>query len=58
MKEFIVRPDAEGRIGIGKMAYGISSFKAIVDEESHTIVLEPYTEIPYRERWLFLIKKR
>jgi hypothetical protein len=53
MKEFVVRPDTKGRICIGKMAHGVSSFKAIFDEESHKIVLEPYIKIPYREKWLF-----
>lgn len=57
MKEFVVRPDTKGRICIGKMADGISSFKASFDEESHRIILEPYTEIPYRERWLFSNKE-
>lgn len=47
MKEFVVRPDAKGRICIGKMAHGVSSYKAIFDEESHKIVLEPYVELPY-----------
>lgn len=53
MKEFVVRPDAKGRICIGKMAHGVSSYKAIFDEESHKIILEPYSEIPYHERWLY-----
>ena len=57
MKEFVVRPDTKGRVCIGKMAQGISSFKASFDEESHRIILEPYTEIPYRERWLFSNKE-
>jgi hypothetical protein len=57
MKELVVRPDTKGRICIGKMAHGISSFKASFDEESHRIILEPYIEIPYREKWLLSNKE-
>lgn len=53
MKELVLRPDAKGRICLGKMASGVSSFKAIFDEKSQTITLEPYMEVPLRERWLF-----
>ena len=47
-----VRPDSKGRITLGKLAEGVSSYGIRV--ESHgKITLEPYAEIPARERWLF-----
>jgi hypothetical protein len=47
-----VRPDSKGRIALGKLAEGVSSYRVKV--ESHgKITLEPYAEIPARERWLF-----
>jgi hypothetical protein len=47
-----VRPDAKGRINLGKMAQGISSFRARRLEDGN-ILLEPFAEIPAREKWLF-----
>ena len=47
-----LRPDAKGRINLGKLAQGISSFRARRTEDGN-ILLEPFTEIPARERWLF-----
>lgn len=47
-----IRPDAKGRITLGALARGISSFQATVDS-SGRIILEPFTEIPAREKWLF-----
>ncbi len=46
-----VRPDAKGRITLGKLAKGVSSYRVHMDGEK--IVLDPYAEIPMRERWLF-----
>jgi hypothetical protein len=47
-----VRPDSKGRITLGKLAEGVSSYR--VKLEAHgKIILEPYAEIPARERWLF-----
>ena len=50
--ETILRPDSKGRITLGAVAKGISSYRMVVDEHQR-ITLEPYTEIPARERWLF-----
>lgn len=50
--QMIVRPDAKGRITLGKLAKGVSSF-AVTEREDHSIVLEPYAEVPAREKWLF-----
>ena len=47
----ILRPDSKGRICLGKLAKGVSSFRVTVDEQQR-IVLEPYAEIPVREKWL------
>ena len=47
-----IRPDAKGRIALGKLAQGISSFHATTDERGR-IILEPFTEIPASEKWLF-----
>jgi len=47
-----VRPDSKGRITLGKLAEGVSSYRVRVEPHGK-IVLEPYAEIPARERWLF-----
>lgn len=47
-----LRPDAKGRITLGKLAQGVSSFRARRTEDGN-IILEPFTEIPAREAWLF-----
>jgi hypothetical protein len=47
-----IRPDSKGRISLGALAKGISSFQATVDG-SGRILLEPFAEIPAREKWLF-----
>lgn len=47
-----LRPDAKGRITLGKLAEGVSSFRATIGENG-TIVLEPFAEIPTRELWLY-----
>ncbi len=47
-----LRPDSKGRITLGKLAEGVSSYHAEIDEHGK-ITLEPYAEIPKREHWLF-----
>jgi len=47
-----LRPDSKGRITLGKLATGISSYRAEIDEHGK-ITLEPFKEIPAREHWLF-----
>ena len=47
-----VRPDSKGRITLGRLAEGVSSYKVKI-EANGKIVLEPFAEIPARERWLF-----
>ena len=51
-KVLTIRPDAKGRITLGKLAKGFSSFHATLDDEGR-IILEPFAEIPAREKWLF-----
>lgn len=54
MKEGIqqLRPDSKGRVTLGRLAQGVSSFRARRTEDGN-ILLEPFTEIPAREKWLF-----
>jgi len=51
-KALTIRPDAKGRITLGKLARGVSSFHATTDKRGR-IILEPYAEIPASEKWLF-----
>jgi len=50
--EITLRPDSKGRITLGKLAEGVSSFR-VHREKSGKLVLEPFTEIPLREQWLW-----
>jgi hypothetical protein len=47
-----VRPDAKGRIFLGNLAHGVSSY-TITTKTHGRIVLEPNIEIPAREKWLW-----
>lgn len=47
----MVRPDAKGRITLGVLAKGISSF--VIEQKGDKIVLIPYAEVPVKEKWLF-----
>lgn len=51
-KRIVVRPDSKGRITLGPLAKGISSF-IISREDDGRLTLEPYKEVPAREAWLF-----
>ena len=46
-----IRPDAKGRIFLGKLAEGVSSYTVIKDHGR--IILEPNVEIPAKEKWLW-----
>ena len=48
----IVRPDSKGRITLGNLASGVSSFKVSVDSQGR-LVLEPQVEVPAAEAWLW-----
>jgi hypothetical protein len=47
-----LRPDSKGRITLGKLAEGVSSYRARREADGK-IVLEPFIEIPAEERWLW-----
>jgi hypothetical protein len=47
-----LRPDAKGRITLGKLAEGVSSYRARRQKDGK-IVLEPFVEVPAEERWLW-----
>jgi hypothetical protein len=47
-----LRPDSKGRITLGKLAEGVSSYRAR-RQAGGKIVLEPFVEIPADERWLY-----
>jgi hypothetical protein len=46
-----LRPDSKGRITLGKLAEGVSSYRARRQVDGK-IVLEPFVEVPADERWL------
>jgi len=47
-----VRPDSKGRISLGHLAEKISSYQVQAAADGR-ILLEPFAEIPARERWLY-----
>lgn len=47
-----VRPDAKGRIFLGALADGVSSY-TITKDQHDRIILEPNVEIPAKEKWLW-----
>lgn len=52
MSEIILRPDSKGRITLGDITNNVSSYRITV-ENNGKVTLEPYTEIPLSEKWLF-----
>lgn len=48
----MVRPDAKGRITLGRLAHGVSGY-IITETPDHKLILDPRVEIPAREKWLF-----
>lgn len=51
--EKFLRPDSKGRISLGKLAEGVSSYKVKFNKSTHQVILEPYTELPLQEKWLY-----
>jgi hypothetical protein len=47
----VLRPDSKGRVALGDLAKGVSSFHVTYDGDR--IILEPFAEVPAREKWLF-----
>jgi len=52
MSDVILRPDSKGRISLGTIANNVSSYRVTI-EDNGKVVLEPYTEIPLSEKWIF-----
>ena len=52
MSEIIVRPDSKGRLNIGELAQGVSSYRIILGENG-VLTLYPYAEIPFSDKWIF-----
>lgn len=52
MSDVILRPDSKGRISLGAISNNVSSYRVSV-EDNGRVVLEPYTEIPLSEKWIF-----
>lgn len=50
--EITLRPDSKGRIALGALAKGVSSYR-VLKQTDGKLLLEPYTEIPLREQWLY-----
>ena len=48
----MLRPDSKGRISLGALTKGISGF-AMHQEKNGSIILEPFVEMPAKEKWLF-----
>jgi hypothetical protein len=51
-KPITVRPDSKGRVALSRFAHGVSSFHVHLEKDGR-IVLEPFAEVPARERWLY-----
>ena len=51
-RSYRLRPDSKGRITLGKLAEGVSSYRARRQKDGR-IILEPFVEIPAEERWLY-----
>lgn len=51
-RELTVRPDAKGRITLGPLAKGVSSFQ-VKEQADGSLLLEPFKEVPAREAWLY-----
>lgn len=52
MTEIILRPDGKGRINLGELAAGVSSYRVAIGDQG-TLALTPYAEIPLSEKWIF-----
>ncbi len=52
MMQKIIRPDAKGRITLGRLSNGVSGY-VITETKDHKLILTPYIEIPARSKWLF-----
>jgi hypothetical protein len=51
-----LRPDTKGRITLGKLSKGVSSFR-VSEQPDGAYLLEPMVEIPAYENWLYQNKQ-
>ena len=52
MSEIIFRPDSKGKLNIGDLAQGVSSYRVVIGENG-VLTLYPYAEIPFSDKWAF-----
>jgi hypothetical protein len=52
MENMTVRPDIKGRINLGELTQGVSSYRISILENGQLLLI-PYTEIPFSEKWIF-----
>ncbi|WP_010301819.1 hypothetical protein [Candidatus Odyssella thessalonicensis] len=52
MEEIVLRPDSKGRVSLGELSQGVSSYR-VRKGENGQLTLTPYTEIPFSEKWIF-----
>lgn len=52
MNDVMLRPDTKGRITLGELAKGVSSYK-ITKGDNGQLTLTPYAEVPYSAKWIF-----
>ncbi len=52
MEEVILRPDSKGRLNLGELTKGVSSYR-VRKEEDGRLILIPFAEIPLSEKWIF-----
>jgi len=50
--KIILRPDAKGKVNLGDLAAGVSSYRVTVGEHG-MLTLTPYAEIPFSDKWIF-----
>jgi hypothetical protein len=52
MSEIILRPDSKGKLNIGELAQGVSSYRVVIGDNG-VLTLYPYAEIPFSDKWIF-----
>lgn len=52
MEEIILRPDSKGRVNLGELTHGVSSYR-VSSGENGQLILSPYLEIPFTDKWVF-----
>lgn len=52
MSEIILRPDSKGKLNIGELAQGVSSYRVSIGTNG-VLTLYPYAEIPFSDKWIF-----